>query len=246
MGRQVMSKRMRVYSQETNKLLHLAFARNYINHLVPALKKKKMTINDEGSASSSNATSRNGKDGNAEREKIVRFEVDMAMALSAKEFAWSRALEANLRKEHETLRTNGGVTQKPSFHDQTSSFILTIESRPIFEERKGETLTLSPHNPTYDNVVKIMPLETSQNPRICDVKIMKKSSGTKSRRSGSIKGHDKKSEEDVINDKLANLRTVLPGGNEMGDHDELLTELASYITCLKSQVQVLQCLVESQ
>lgn len=241
-----MSKRMRVYSLETNKLLHLAFTRNYINHLVPALKKK-MTINDEGSAStSSNATSRNGKDGNAEREKMVRFEVDMAMALSAKEFAWSRALEANLLKEHETLSTNGGATQKSSFHDQTSSFTLTIESRPVFEERKGETLTLSPHNPTYDNVVKAMPLETSQNPRICDVKIMKKSSGTKSRRSRSRKGHDKKSEEDVINNKLADLRTVLPGGNEMVDHDELLTELASYITCLKSQVQVLQCLVESR
>lgn len=243
-----MSKRMRVYSLETNKLLHLAFARNYVNHLLPALRKEKKKIMIDVKASTTSTTSPaatppTDDDGNGEMAKIVRFEVNMAMALSAKEFAWSRALEANLRREYNTLSSANG---------QTSSFILRMESTKksaIFEGRAGESSALVPYNPSTsgNNLQPTMPLKTSENPR-CDLKITTKSSSAKSRRSRSRKGNViKKSEEENVGEKLANLRTLLPGGNEMGDNnEEFLTEVASYITCLKLQVQVLQYLVEGQ
>ena len=241
-----MSKRLRVYSLETNKLLHLAFARNYVNHLLPALRKKKKIMIDVKASTTNTtppaATPPNDEDGNGELAKIVRFEVNMAMALSAKEFAWSRALEASLRREYNTLSSING---------QTSSFILRMESTTsaIFEGRPGESSALLPHNPSTsgNNLQAKMPLKTSQNPRF-DLKITTKSSSAKSRRSRSRKGHViKKSEEENVEEKLAYLRTLLPGGNEMGDNnEEFLTEVTSYITCLKLQVQVLQYLVEGQ
>ena len=58
------------------------------------------------------------------------------------------------------------------------------------------------------------------------------------------KGSEKESEEMQFSRQLTNLRTLLPGGNEM-EVNELLTEVGSYLMALELQVNVLRCLVET-
>ncbi|KAL5549240.1 hypothetical protein UlMin_004471 [Ulmus minor] len=197
MVRQV-SKGMRVFSHQTNKLLHLVFARNYVKYLLQALKK----INVEKRITSTLPDDRNSKEKFA---KIVRFEVDMALVLSAKNFAWSRALEAKLQRNVVGLQVSSRL-------NHPFSFSCIVESRPKISR-----------NPTY-------------NP----FKIIKKSSFE----SRSRKGQAKKGKEERFNSRLAHLRRLLPGGCEMED-TKLLTELRSYIICLKLQVKLLHCLVET-
>lgn len=81
------------------------FVQQYVSHLLPALKR----IQAE-SARQSDST----------RENVTRFEVGMALALSAKDFAWSRALKCNLLEkstdpsvQHTTqlLRKRGRVSK---------------------------------------------------------------------------------------------------------------------------------------
>lgn len=76
MERQIINKKKRVFSLEPNKNPSSIFTRKYTSHLVPALKKLNMN-----KASSSQINQQN-----------VKHEVDMALALSAQEFAWSRYL----------------------------------------------------------------------------------------------------------------------------------------------------------
>ncbi|ESQ54190.1 hypothetical protein EUTSA_v10026906mg [Eutrema salsugineum] len=75
MERQIINKKKRVFSLEPNKNPSAAFTRKYTSHLVPALKKLNMN------KKSSQIT-----------QQTVKHEVDMALALSAQEFAWSRFL----------------------------------------------------------------------------------------------------------------------------------------------------------
>ncbi|AEC06833.1 transcription factor/transcription regulator [Arabidopsis thaliana] len=83
MERQIINKRKRVFSLQPNKNPKAVFARRYVSHLVPALKK----INMNKSSSKTNKQS---------LEQTVKHEVDMAFALSAQEFAWSRFLQQKL------------------------------------------------------------------------------------------------------------------------------------------------------
>ncbi|XP_010414930.1 PREDICTED: uncharacterized protein At4g30180-like [Camelina sativa] len=83
MERRIMNKRKRVFSLHPNKNPKAVFARRYASHLVPALKK----INMNKSSSQTNRQS---------FEQTVKHEVDMAFALSAQEFAWSRFLQQKL------------------------------------------------------------------------------------------------------------------------------------------------------
>jgi len=80
------NKRRRVYSVEPNKIVQTIFARNYLSYLVPALMKIK-----ENNISS--------KDNSCSHIKDVKYEVDMAMVLSAQGFAWSDGLKLKLQKE---------------------------------------------------------------------------------------------------------------------------------------------------
>ncbi|KAG7540929.1 hypothetical protein ISN45_Aa07g010740 [Arabidopsis thaliana x Arabidopsis arenosa] len=72
MERQIINKKKRVFSLEPNKNPSAVFTRKYTSHLVPALKKLNMNKNSS--------------------KQTVKHEVDMALALSAQEFAWSRFL----------------------------------------------------------------------------------------------------------------------------------------------------------
>ncbi|KAG2243997.1 hypothetical protein Bca52824_094167 [Brassica carinata] len=76
MERQIINKKKRVFSVEPNKIPPSeVFTRKYTSHLVPALKKLNMN-----------------KNSSQVNQLTVKHEVDMALALSAQEFAWSRFL----------------------------------------------------------------------------------------------------------------------------------------------------------
>lgn len=62
--------------------------------------------------------------------------------------------------------------------------------------------------------------------------------------SNKKRGGGKESQEVQFRQQLTNLRTLLPGGNEMGVN-QLLTEVGSYLVALELQVNVLRCLVET-
>lgn len=228
MGRwQIMSKRNRVYSFERNKLLRLAFARKYVNYLEPVLKK----IKDEKSSSNRN------QNGEVNVSKIVRFEVDMAMVKSAsKEFAWSRSLKAQLQhylasqlnrplSACSRLKDTGIVEEKVSNNE--SSLALTLSSCC-----NASLMPLMDSN-ILENPKMMMSKQSSSSRRLMQV-----SEGTSSKEE---RNYEEEEEEESVKSRLAHLRKLLPGGNEIGDI-ELLTELASYITCLELQVNILDCL----
>lgn len=78
------SKRKRVCSSEPNAVAHASFLHRYIGYLLPALAKA------TGNASSCRQIE------DQRLKSMVRFEVDMALALSANGFKWSRALRHKL------------------------------------------------------------------------------------------------------------------------------------------------------
>lgn len=220
MDRQL-SKRRRVYSREPNEKVSALFARKYVNHLVPALRK----INQLSSA----------ENGVYEVEKIVRHEVDMAMVLSAEEFAWSRALKQKLQRN----TVNAGGFQNPSFHHLTSlncNFTCGQKSNCIIDEKGCESSSLPP----VSNA--LIPMKFSQNPN--NKLEIKKPIRAKRLLLPLKEENIEENEEEKISCQLKKLRNILPGGNEM-DVDVLLTELGSYINCLELQVNVLQCLAQT-
>jgi hypothetical protein len=83
MESQQQNKRRRVYSMEPNKIVQSIFARNYLSYLVTAL----MKIKENTSSTKDHI-------------KNVKYEVDMAMVLSAQGFAWSNGLKVKLQREH--------------------------------------------------------------------------------------------------------------------------------------------------
>ncbi|KAF8047197.1 hypothetical protein N665_3154s0006 [Sinapis alba] len=89
MERQIINKKKRVFSVEPTKLSPSeVFKRKYTSHLVPALKKLNM---DKNSSPINQLT--------------VKHEVDMALALSAQEFAWSRFLLKKLSSSNNPTTT---------------------------------------------------------------------------------------------------------------------------------------------
>lgn len=90
------SKRRRICSLEPNAIIYAGFPHKYVSHLLPALTK---------------AMSCGGKN-DVDIEKMVRFEVDMALALSATGFKWSRAL----KRELEQRMKSNQLHQPPTGH----------------------------------------------------------------------------------------------------------------------------------
>ncbi|XP_014508204.1 transcription factor bHLH146 [Vigna radiata var. radiata] len=80
------AKRRRVYSVEPNQIVQSIFTRNYLNHLVPALVNIKENTSVEDSS-------------HCDINRAVKYEVDMAMVLSAQGFAWSNGLKVKLRND---------------------------------------------------------------------------------------------------------------------------------------------------
>ncbi|CAN6919246.1 hypothetical protein F2Q69_00033161 [Brassica cretica] len=89
MERQIINKKKRVFSVEPNKIPPSeVFTRKYTSLLVPALKKLNMN-----------------KNSSQVNQLTVKHEVDMALALSAQEFAWSRFLLQKLSSSNNPTTT---------------------------------------------------------------------------------------------------------------------------------------------
>ncbi|XP_054804578.1 transcription factor bHLH146 [Prosopis cineraria] len=103
------AKRRRVYSLEPNKIVEAVFARKYLSYLVPALTKMKEN------------TDYNKEEHSDSLKKGVKFEVDMAMVLSAQGSAWSNALKLSLLREHNQYVINGGALSSSSSSSSSST-----------------------------------------------------------------------------------------------------------------------------
>lgn len=190
------TKRRRVYSLQPNTLPRTVFAKKYVNHLVPALM-------DIGNKPDSDQRE------DHELEKLVRYEVDKALVLSAEGFAWSRALNVKLQRGG----LNVGRLQNSSITPQTQKASLPTKFSP---------------NPNAKPSQK----DSKTSKRLQCLPKPKRGAGTEG-------------EEVQFRQQLTNLRTLMPGGNEMGVN-ELLTEVGSYLVALELQVNVLRCLVDTQ
>ena len=201
------AKRRRVYSLEPNKVEQAAFARNYMNYLVPALMKikERSTSSDQHSGYC---------DDNI--QNVVKYEVDMAMVLSAQGFAWSNGLKVKL--------------QSDDVH------VNAAKSTRFLENEASEG---SSKNNVYDKN-EVVPMEYfSSNPssrsKCKDMSEMKR----------DLAREDDKEAED-INNQWKRLRRMIPGGEEMCDDEQMVSELESYISCLQMQVNALQFLCHTR
>ncbi|XP_028793191.1 transcription factor bHLH146-like [Neltuma alba] len=94
-------KRRRVYSVEPNRIAEAAFARKYVSYLLPALTKMKESTESDTV------------------KKAVKYEVDMALVLSAQGSAWSHALKLSLQQQNVVL--NNGVLSSSSSSSSAST-----------------------------------------------------------------------------------------------------------------------------
>ncbi|XP_027368761.1 transcription factor bHLH146-like [Abrus precatorius] len=198
------AKRRRVYSLEPSKIVQSIFTRNYLNYLVPALMKikEKSSIEDNGHCDINNA---------------VKYEVDMAMVLSAQGFAWSNGLNVKLQRDHVNAVKN-------------TSFVESNEAGTGgYDQNENVPLGFS-SNPSTKSQVEILGSK-------CESKDMPEVK----RDLAEEKDDDDKDED--INTKLKRLRRLIPGGAEKMCDEQMVAELESYVSCLQMQVNVLQCLL---
>ncbi|CAK7337546.1 unnamed protein product [Dovyalis caffra] len=207
------AKRRRLYSLEPNLIAQTMFARDYVNHLVPALMKiKKETPLDD----------KYGHD--SELEKTVRHEVDLALVMSAPGFAWSQALKSRLRKN-----INAGRFHDSSIyhHDDSSASLKcpSMHGPSILKNDDNDPCSPRLTHANY-NATAQMKVAPSPNGK---AKINKKL-----KRDRTKTGAAKQVEQEQVGSQLASLRSLLPGGHEMGV-DELFNEMGSYVTSLEMQ-----------
>ncbi|KAJ6673546.1 TRANSCRIPTION FACTOR IBH1-LIKE 1 [Salix viminalis] len=214
----ISAKRRRVYPLEPDLAGQTMFVRNYVNHLVPALTKIRTCRPSDGNC---------GRDSD-QVDRSVRYEVDMAMAMSTPGFAWSRALKSRL--DHKNTSADGRL-HDPSIHRHASLKSLSMHGPGILERDHADHHHCSP-NVTSQKKVAPNPNGMANMNR-------------KSKRSRTRKEDPKQTEEEEFGSRLASLRSLMPGGNEMGV-DELFSDMGSYITSLEMQVNILRCLVDSQ
>ncbi|TKY54554.1 hypothetical protein E2542_SST18966 [Spatholobus suberectus] len=196
------AKRRRVYSVEPNQLVQSIFTRNYLNHLVPALVK----INEKSSIVDSS---------HCDMNNAVKYEVDMAMVLSAQGFAWSEGLKVKLQRGH----------------------VNAAKSTSFLENEAGEG-----SSKVYDKN-EVVPMEFSSNPSSkSQVEVL--GSKSKCMEMSEVKRDlaREDDEDENINNQWKRLRRLIPGGEGMCD-EQMAEELESYISCLQMQVNALQFLL---
>ncbi|XP_074585264.1 transcription factor bHLH146-like [Curcuma longa] len=129
MGEKQRSERKRVCSSEPNAVVYASFLYRYIGYLLPAL--AKATAN-----ASSCCQIKDQK-----LKSMVRFEVDMALALSANGFKWSRALRHKLEhRRAETPLITSESQQLPMFLATTMiprSLAFVYPTRPKGSSRRS-------------------------------------------------------------------------------------------------------------
>ncbi|XP_058114346.1 transcription factor bHLH146 [Magnolia sinica] len=208
------SKRKRVYSIEPSSILRATFSQKYINHLLSALLK----ISTDSSRDNNESQ---------EIEKIVRFQVDMALVMSADEFRWSHALKRKLQT---------GMNKTPP----SPTLLFTYKHIPHCYS--GENLKDFPPSPPLPRTLVPVGYHRNSNPN-------PNSQNSSKRPNGVYQNHQSKKrrtrdEDGELVCRLSTLRRILPGGDEMGA-GELLSEVKSYIICLELQVSILRTLVNA-
>ncbi|XXG64455.1 hypothetical protein AAC387_Pa05g2408 [Persea americana] len=216
MGELQINKRKRFYAFEPNAILRADFSQKYIHYLLPALIK----IGNDRTCD---------KDENQEIEKIVRFEVDMALVFSASGFAWSHALKRKLKRDFDPESPLKTPTNLP-----TSSSLLQMYGQnksSNIEEKVGEISLLPPLSR------HLVPVGYQKNNSSKDSEKSQWDHPRSTRKRTRITGDSEETES-----RLRTLRKLLPGGDEM-NMCELLSQVESYVACLEVQVSILRTLV---
>uniref|UniRef100_A0A1D1YAA8 Uncharacterized protein At4g30180 n=1 Tax=Anthurium amnicola TaxID=1678845 RepID=A0A1D1YAA8_9ARAE len=216
------SKWRRVYSFEPRMVMLANFSLRYFSYLMPVL-------HIIGKVRSSRRNT------DKELEKIVNFEVNMALVASASGFAWSRALKRKLEK---------GMNAK-KFRNVTSRQLVT-SNLPFTCTHKNAFPVIDIFNelwafPLISRPLAPISFQMSAKTRRRTHKATKSKivfSASSSRRKLST-------EDEELCDRLRTLRKILPGGNDMGVV-ELLSEVGSYAVCLKLQVDILRSLLSDE
>ncbi|CAA6671096.1 unnamed protein product [Spirodela intermedia] len=185
--------------EETEGSKRLAsFSHKFMAYLLPALFKVVTTRTCRGSKE-------------REIEKIVRYEVDMALVVSASGFSWSCALKEKLERGNKDP-----FSMVELFYGLWACPLIT---RP-----------LTPANCPMDADLELGMHELVE-----------------SRGAGSVPSKEWKlaGGDEEVQYFVSTLRSILPGGEEMGV-GELVSEVESYVVCLKMQVSLLQSLLDVQ
>ncbi|CAL0301519.1 unnamed protein product [Lupinus luteus] len=162
------------------------------------------------------------ENGSAEHNKhcdfqnVVKHEVGMAMVFSAQGFAWSDALKVKLLKGHVNVDSSSTSFDENMASDDKSSSLNICDQ----DGMDPMNLISSNSNPSSKSKYIDMPENKKKG----------------------LEGED--NEDEVINNKLRCLRRLVPGGEKMCN-EQMVVELESYISCLKMQVNVLQCLTKT-
>ncbi|XP_050941341.1 transcription factor bHLH146 [Cucumis melo] len=204
MVRKIVRKGRRVFSIEPNKVAYTMFARNYVKHLMTSLVKISHQQQQQNF------------------QKLVRFEVDMAMAQSASEFSWGIALKKKLLQRDDQQEVLGNGSENGfDFSLQTMKKIshknLGNEEEDHHEDEEEEE-------------------EEEEEDHHEEEEEEKK----------------EEEEEKEMENGLMKLRKIIPGGddfsiggNNLDEEDDLLKQTESYVKCLELQVNVLRGLVET-
>ncbi|MQM16207.1 hypothetical protein Taro_049162 [Colocasia esculenta] len=216
------SRRGRSHALGPNMVVFAIFSHRYITYLLPALFKV-----------GASRLSHGNKD--KEVKSVVRFEVDMALVLSARGFAWSHALREKLEQEKDVKKQKKKVmptTQMITLHDLSSSckaengyFIMLANILSKLWEVPLITRPLAPADVHRGKVRwKRAGSGCTLNPR---------------RRQLARGGGEE------LGCCIRTLRRILPGGDEMGV-GQLLSEVESYVICLQMQVSVLRSILDAR
>ncbi|KAK7413020.1 hypothetical protein VNO78_04849 [Psophocarpus tetragonolobus] len=147
---------------------------------------------------------------------VVKYEVDMAMVYSAQGFAWSNALSVKLQRDRANVDSGTSIlVENNKVAQGTSSRICGQNCEIVSLDHLSSNPSLKPSNKYKD-----MP---------------------EMKRGVKEEGED---EDEVINGQFKSLRRLIPGG-ELMCSEQMVTELQSYISCLQMQVNILQCLAET-
>ncbi|MQM08253.1 hypothetical protein Taro_041108 [Colocasia esculenta] len=155
-----------------------------------------------------------------EIEKVVRFEVDMALVVSASGFAWSRALKRKLEEGTNEKWIQYSRPSKPL----SISFLFSSSEEDQSATRVAEAL---------DELFKLSLSSRRLAPFSSQVTEKPNSVPWNVRRKVG-RG------DEELHHRVKNLRRILPGGEEMGV-SQLLSEVESYVICLELQVKKPVC-----
>lgn len=210
----------RQYSFQRNAVVLASFTHKYVAYLLPALLRVGAV-----------ATCRERED--EAMENMVRFVVDMALAVSANGFAWSRALKRKLER---------GANVKKLSNVNESFLISSADIPSSCGEMNGLNVVMMFNELRILSAIArpLAPIGSRASAKPKKVGALKVA---RPRRCSSVRALS--GEDEDVRHCVRTLRRILPGGKRMGVC-ELICEVESYVTCLELQVGILRSLVGSR